>query len=380
MRTTRMRPQNKLKTLQKGTLLVTCISVTSIFTYLFISLSQVNTTDSNAATKLDLLTADPINNGELVCGYTWDQGSSIAAEVGPSAEKISASAEVVTGGVDNTYGLSAGTSGRNINMFIPAEKCFNMDGIDIGLDFRRYEESGNFMTRGSYFNFGMKNGKLVINYKIKGEDGKLTSVDETSRYEIPKDTLFRNYRFLYNPQTSKGEIFVDNVAVWSNQDEQNGKLWWNETDPLIIGDEMNGDSKGKAIMDNLIIRSTARGKTMPLQLLGFTAEVMGSEIMLNWFTGKENGTDYFKIERSSDTHSYIEIGSVKAAGNSNELKAYALLDKHPQAGVTFYRLSMPNTNVKSVWVPIVALKVPTSTIPSMSGPITQPVNTNESKK
>ena len=380
MKTTRMRPQNKLKTLQKGTLLVACLSITSIFTYLFISLNQVNTSDSNAATKMDLLITDPINNGEIICGFSWDQNSAITSEVGPSAEKISTSAEVITGGVDNTTALSAGNGGRNINMFIPAEKCFNIDGIDIGIDFRRFEESGNFITRGRYFNFGMKNGKIIIAYRLKGEDGKLNSVDEITRYEIPQDTTFRNYRFLYNPQTSKGEIFVDNVPVWSKQDEHNGKLWWNETDAIIIGDEMNGGSKGKPIIDNLIIRTTNRGKTMPLQLLSFTAEIMGSEIMLNWFTGKENGTDYFKIERSSDTHSFIEIGSVKAAGISNELKAYALLDKHPQAGVAFYRLSMPNTNVKSFWVPVVALKIPASTIPSMSGPLIQQVNSNESKK
>ena len=87
--------------------------------------------------------------------------------------------------------------------------------------------------------------------------------------------------------------------------------------------------------------------------------------MLNWFTAKEDGTDYFRIERSSDTHNYTEIGRVKAAGRSNALKAYALVDPWPQQGVTYYRLSMPNTDIKSVWVPVIALRIKQEMLPAM---------------
>ena len=368
MKTNRLRPQHKLKTLQKGTLLVACFSIAFMMSYLFIGLNQADLKNSNAATKLDMLATDPINNGEIICGFEWDQNLPMQSDIGPSAEKINLSASFIPGGRDNTNGLSAGNNGRNINMFITAEKIFNINGIDISIDFRSFEESGSFFTRGSYFNFGMKGNRIVIKYNVKGDDGKIRSVDEITRYEVPQDTIYRNYRFLYNPQEAKGEIFVENVAVWSNQSEFGGNLWWNETDPIIIGDEMNGGAKGKAIMDNLMIRSTMRGRTLPLQLLSFTAEAQGKNIMLNWFTGREEGTDYFKIERSLDTYTFEEVGMVKAAGKSNELKAYALLDTKPSSGVSYYRLSMPNTDVKSVWVPVIALKMPISALQTISEP------------
>ena len=365
MTTNRLRTQNKLKTIQRGTLVVACFSIVGILSYFIIGLLQTTTSDSKASGQLDFLASDPINNSEIICGFTWEKGLPSQSDVGPSAEKMSSVACITTDGCENSHGLCAGNNGRSINMFLSADNIFNSDGIDVGLDFRRYEASCNFFTRGNYFNFGMKDGFLTIKYKYKGENGKLYSVDEITKYEIPKDTIFRNYRFFYNPQESKGEIFVENVAIWSSHDDDGRNLWWNETDDIIIGNEMNGESCKKAIIDNVIIRSTVRGRTMPLKLLSFTAEIQGKNVMLNWFTNKENGTEYFVIERSIDTHSYEEIGRVKAAGKSDELLAYALLDTKPSLGICYYRISMPNTDIKSVWVPVIALKYTPSPFPAV---------------
>jgi hypothetical protein len=356
MKKIKLNRNQKLKTLQRGTFVLASVSIATICSYMFVVFNSTSGEESNASDKIELLTTDPINNGEIICGYSWDNNLTKAADVGPSAESISRNAECTEGGRNSTYGLSAGNTGRNINMMIAAEESFNAGGLDISVDFRRYEESANFFTRGNYFNFGMKDGKIVIKYKIKNENGKIISIDEITRYDIPSDTSFRNFRFIYNPVESKGEIFVENVAVWSNEADAGARLWWNETDPITIGEEMNGGSKSIAILDNLIIRATGRARTMPLKLLSFSAEMRGDQVMLNWFTGVEEGTEYFKIERSVDTHSYEEIGRVKAAGNSNELRAYALLDTKPVTGVSYYRLSMPNTDVKSVWVPVIAFR------------------------
>jgi hypothetical protein len=85
--------------------------------------------------------------------------------------------------------------------------------------------------------------------------------------------------------------------------------------------------------------------------------MQGNNIMLNWFTAKETETDFFKIEKSSDTKNYIEVGRVQASGNSVNLKAYALLDTKPNVGVTYYRLGLGNSTAKSIWVPVIAIRV-----------------------
>jgi hypothetical protein len=94
-----------------------------------------------------------------------------------------------------------------------------------------------------------------------------------------------------------------------------------------------------------------------MQLLSFSAELQGKQVMLNWHTAKENGTDQYIIERSGDTKNYIEIGRTKAAGKSEGLKAYALIDKDPIIGVAYYRLALSNSTAHSVWVPVIAIRL-----------------------
>ncbi|MBK9320246.1 MAG: hypothetical protein IPM91_16585 [Bacteroidetes bacterium] len=94
-----------------------------------------------------------------------------------------------------------------------------------------------------------------------------------------------------------------------------------------------------------------------MQLLSFSAELENNYTMLNWFTGKENGTEYYIIERSDDTKTYKEIGRVKAAGKSETLKAYALVDKEPMLGITYYRLALSNNTSRSIWVPVIAFRL-----------------------
>ena len=120
---------------------------------------------------------------------------------------------------------------------------------------------------------------------------------------------------------------------------------------------MTGNGKQIAFLDNLIIRRTGRSNLAPMELLSFSAELQDKIIMLNWHTSKENGTDYFKIERSIDTKTFTEIGRVKAAGKSDALKAYALIDKEPVMGVAYYRLALPNNTAHSAWVPVIAIRL-----------------------
>jgi hypothetical protein len=101
-----------------------------------------------------------------------------------------------------------------------------------------------------------------------------------------------------------------------------------------------------------------------MELLSFTAELQGTQIMLNWFTARETGTESFKIERSTDTKVYQEIGTVQAAGISETLKAYALIDPTPVLGVSYYRLGLTNSGARSTWVPIIAFRLKPEQLPA----------------
>ena len=365
----KLHQQNKLRTLQRGTLIIGGASILALVAYITVI---VNTADVNQslASHRNLLATDEINNGEVLSGFTWDENPATKADVGPNAISVSNAATCVTGATDTSYGLSAGNSMKNIDLRIKPNDGLNADGIDISIDFRRMESSGNFYTRGNSFNFGMEQGKLIIKYKLTATNGKSYIINEETKYEIPEDSIFRNYRYIYTPATGKAEILVNKATVWVNQGVPQSRLTWKTDEDIIIGDGMNGGGKGIAVFDNLTVRKTGSSNKAPMDLLSFAAELEGNQMMIKWFTAKENGTEFYKIEKSTDTKNYTEIGRVKAAGQSDSLKAYAFIDKAPVVGVAYYRLGLTNNLAKSVWLPVIAIRTKPEMLP---GAVTSPI-------
>lgn len=351
----KLRQKQSMKTTVRYKMIAGGASILGLIAYITIVMNTADVDESKANIR-DLIANDPINNGEIVLGYSWDMNPATKADIGENA--ISIQSGVCMGiTTDSTYGLSASPRNKEINMVIKPTDGLNADGLDISIDYKRTEESGNFYTRGNTFNFGMEKGILCIKYKLTASNGKSFMVDQKTNYEIPMDGQFRNYRFIYNPATGKGEVMVNRATVWTNQSPEQCRLTWKTNENITIGYQMSGNGKFVPIFDNLIVRKTGTATNSPISLLSFTAEMQGSNIMLNWFTAKETETDFFKIEKSTDTKNYIEVGRVKASGNSVDLKAYALLDTKPNVGVTYYRLGLGNSTAKSIWVPVIAIRV-----------------------
>lgn len=351
----KLRQKQSMKTTVQYKMIAGGASILGLIAYITIVMNTADVDESKANIR-DLIANDPINNGEIVLGYSWDMNPATKADIGENA--ISIQSGVCMGiTTDSTYGLSASPRNKEINMVIKPTDGLNADGLDISIDYNRTEESGNFYTRGNTFNFGMEKGILCIKYKLTASNGKSFMVDQKTNYEIPMDGQFRNYRFIYNPATGKGEVMVNRATVWTNQSPERCRLTWKTNENITIGYQMSGNGKFVPIFDNLIVRKTGTATNSPISLLSFTAEMQGSNIMLNWFTAKETETDFFKIEKSTDTKNYIEVGRVKASGNSVDLKAYALLDTKPNVGVTYYRLGLGNSTAKSIWVPVIAIRV-----------------------
>lgn len=359
----KLRQKQKLSTLQRGTLIIGGISVLAVAAYFGVIL---NTADVEVSRANQLLITETGGSGETILTFNWDGSNVLVADEGPDASSASPNAECAPGAVNNTTGLSAGHSNKDINLTIEPDPSLNTEGIDISLDFRRMEDEGNFYSRGKDFSFGIKDGKIRIRYKLTTPQGKSYVVEEATGYEVPHNDGFRNIRFIYDPQSGKGELLVDKATIWTNQAAPGCRLTWKEQQPVLIAEGLNGEGSSLPIMDNLIVRSTSTSGIAPIQLLSFTAELQNSHVMLNWFTAKENGTDYFIIEKSRDTKTYREIGRVKASGETSELKAYALYDKEPAEGVTYYRLALNNSSTHSVWVPVIAIRVKPGQLPTQA--------------
>lgn len=77
---------------------------------------------------------------------------------------------------------------------------------------------------------------------------------------------------------------------------------------------------------------------LPIELLSFTASYNGSTVDLKWATASEINNDHYDIERSVDGNNFEKIIYVKGAGNSTSLINYAVTDKNPLNGLSYYRL------------------------------------------
>jgi hypothetical protein len=95
-----------------------------------------------------------------------------------------------------------------------------------------------------------------------------------------------------------------------------------------------------AVANRPILRIRYSGCTpLPIELLNFDARLKtNDEVELIWQTASEVNNDFFTIEKSIDGTSWNELRQVDGAGNSTAILNYIMLDEHPYADVTYYRL------------------------------------------
>ncbi len=353
----KLRQRQKMSLMHKAIFVTAGTSIMGLAVYLTVVMNTSNVTDSRAGALTNMIQGYDVNNGEVICAFDWNGDDPTKASKGPDAIKISPFAAVMSEGVEGTNGLSAGKSKDGIDLTIPTDNYFNTDGIDISFDYKRLDDDCDFISRGRYFNFGMKKGKLIIAYRVNLEKGRSYSVNETTNYELIKDNDFRNYRFVYNPNTGKGEIMVDDVVVWNYQGPKERSMFWKNSDNIVIAKNMSGGGTDKTILDNFIIRSTTHVQQLPITLLSFQAEARDHHVMVSWYTSRETDIDSFIVERSVDAIEYQKIGAIKANGNSEVLRAYAFVDKTPlENKIAYYRLMPSNKPLKSIAVPIIGYR------------------------
>jgi len=98
----------------------------------------------------------------------------------------------------------------------------------------------------------------------------------------------------------------------------------------------------------------------PVELVSFTARVIGQDVRLLWKTATETNNYGFDVEkRSQSTNQFLEkgtsewtkIGFVIGNGNSNSPKEYSYFDKNVETGKYYYRLKQIDTDGTFKYLP-----------------------------
>ena len=120
-----------------------------------------------------------------------------------------------------------------------------------------------------------------------------------------------------------------------------------------------GDPKEAYTLDHIPASSMVTGlpcNPFPTELLNFNAYYTGVVNYIYWFTAVEINSDYFAVEKSTDSFLFEELGKVQAAGNSSSLKNYDFIDKYPSP-INFYRLRMVDINGEMRYSNVVEIRI-----------------------
>lgn len=80
---------------------------------------------------------------------------------------------------------------------------------------------------------------------------------------------------------------------------------------------------------------------LPIELISFTANIQGDDVLLNWETMNEKNCSHFEVERSTDAvnfSSLLKTETKASGGNSSEKLNYTAIDHNPLNENVYYRL------------------------------------------
>ncbi|WP_353717307.1 T9SS type A sorting domain-containing protein [Dyadobacter sp. 676] len=123
-------------------------------------------------------------------------------------------------------------------------------------------------------------------------------------------------------------------------------------DKRSIWVELTGPSLPNAIIAELKNGCTI---TLPVVLARFNGSLLDNAVSLSWTTTEEAGASHFDIERSADSREFIQLGRVRAKGNSSVKQQYGFVDNKPLNGNNYYRLRMVDADGSSDYSRIIAV-------------------------
>jgi hypothetical protein len=114
-----------------------------------------------------------------------------------------------------------------------------------------------------------------------------------------------------------------------------------------------------AALGRLTLSSAAA--PLPVELVRFTAEPLGTDALLKWATASEKNNDHFDVEASADGKQFARIAVVVGHGSTGQPQQYQLVDKNIARYATnlvYYRLRQVDTDGTATFSPIRTVQVP----------------------
>lgn len=125
-------------------------------------------------------------------------------------------------------------------------------------------------------------------------------------------------------------VYSDDGISWTA--EPSGVLG-NITGALVEGSKVLMIGSG-----NLMITANYNLTTLPVSYVSFDASLVNNESVLRWTTATEHNSKHFVVQHSTDQGTWTRVGTVQAAGESNQSLNYRFTHSAPAEGYNYYRL------------------------------------------
>lgn len=124
-----------------------------------------------------------------------------------------------------------------------------------------------------------------------------------------------------------------------------------------ISDVSGSGERDEFYFDDITV---AASNLLPVELTAFTAEVLtDNTVSLDWETATEMNSEYFTIERKSESDNVFQsIGTVEATGDASSETFYTFIDDAPAAGTNYYRLLQVDADGSFTYSHIVSAYTP----------------------
>lgn len=161
----------------------------------------------------------------------------------------------------------------------------------------------------------------VVQVQIDFQDNTFTSVYTYTSNFVPSGPTDYAWFNITNSQNVLASDGITSIVV------------------TLHAENNNSSNLVEAYFDNLSL--IAGPTSLPINLLDFSAVQRGDRtVALDWKTAQEQNSHYIEVQRSGDGKTFLPIGQVAAAGNSQSPKDYSFVDRLPLPGNDLYRLKM----------------------------------------
>lgn len=115
---------------------------------------------------------------------------------------------------------------------------------------------------------------------------------------------------------------------------------------------------------------------LPVELMKFESQILSNnDIFISWTTATERDNDYFTVHRSLNGFDWIDLETIKGAGNSDSPVEYAHIDYNVPAGMYYYRLKQTDFDGTASFSEIISTNIVGKDTPPVVYP--NPIRTSE---